>query len=147
MYEQYFTVLIFFLVGAGFVLFNLLLGRLIRPHNPTPEKLTPYECGEEPVGPAWIQFNMRFYIIALCFLIFDVEIVFLFPWGVVFRDLGLFAFVEMLIFIIILMVGLAYIWAKGDLQWVRPVDAYQRPQSSLQHTELPVTAEEPNPAA
>jgi NADH-quinone oxidoreductase subunit A len=147
MHLQYSTVLIFLLVGAGFVIFNLLLGRLIRPNNPTPEKLIPYECGEEPVGPAWVQFNMRFYIIALCFLIFDVEIVFLFPWGVVFRDLGLFAFVEMLIFIFILVVGFAYIWAKGDLRWVRPKGAYEVAGASEPSAETAASEPEPSTTA
>jgi len=81
-----------------------------------------YECGETPEGSAWIQFNIRFYVFALIFIIFDVEIIFLLPWAVVFNRLGLFAFVEGLIFIAILVVGLAYVWAKGDLAWVKPED-------------------------
>jgi NADH-quinone oxidoreductase subunit A len=79
-----------------------------------------YECGEEPVGSPWVKFNIRFYMVALGFIIFDVETVFLFPWAVVFKELGLFAFVEMMIFVAILLVGLAYIWAKGDIEWVKP---------------------------
>jgi NADH-quinone oxidoreductase subunit A len=81
----------------------------------------PYECGEDPVGDTHIKFNARFYVIALIFLIFDVEIVFLFPWAVVFRQIGVLAFVEMFIFIGILLVGLAYVWAKGDLEWIRSI--------------------------
>ena len=78
-----------------------------------------YECGEIPEGSAWVQFNIRFYVIALIFLIFDVEIVFLFPWAVVYQDLGLLAFIEAFIFVLILIVGFIYVWAKGDLDWVK----------------------------
>lgn len=99
---------------------NILLARLLQTRNPHPVKLSVYECGELPEGNSWIQFNIRFYVVALVFLIFEVEIVFLFPWAVVFKDLGMFAFVEMLIFVGILLVGLAYVWAKGDLEWDKP---------------------------
>ncbi len=78
-----------------------------------------YECGEIPEGSAWVQFNIRFYVIALIFLIFDVEIVFLFPWAVVYQELGLLAFIEAFIFVLILVVGFVYVWAKGDLNWVK----------------------------
>jgi NADH-quinone oxidoreductase subunit A len=81
-----------------------------------------YECGEVPEGSAWIRFNIRFYVVALIFLIFDVEIVFLLPWAVVFKKLGAFAFMEGLIFIGILAIGLAYVWNKGDLEWVKSED-------------------------
>lgn len=99
---------------------NVMLSRLLQPRNPHPMKLSTYECGELPEGDSWIQFNIRFYVIALVFLIFEVEIVFLFPWAVVFKQLGMFAFVEMMIFVFILLVGLAYVWAKGDLEWDKP---------------------------
>jgi len=112
--------LIFLVVGFGFVLFSLLASRLVQTVHPTPEKLTNYECGEDPIGSPWVRFNIRFYMVALGFIIFDVETIFLFPWAVVFKDLGLFAFVEMMIFVAILLVGLAYIWAKGDIEWVKP---------------------------
>ncbi len=92
---------------------------LIAPSNKTKEKLQTYECGEDSEGSAWLQFNIRFYVIALIFLIFDVEVVFLFPWAVVFKDLGMLAMVEMGIFLVILMVGLAYVWVKADLDWVK----------------------------
>lgn len=114
------SILVFLVFGALFVCVNLLLSRIIQTRNPFPMKLSTYECGELPVGDSWIQFNIRFYVVALAFLIFDVEIVFLFPWAVVFKDLGLFAFVEMMIFVGILLVGLAYVWAKGDLEWDKP---------------------------
>ncbi|MDZ7343912.1 MAG: NADH-quinone oxidoreductase subunit A [candidate division KSB1 bacterium] len=110
----------FLIVGAAFVGVNLLISRLIQPRHPTAVKLSTYECGELPVGQSWIQFNNRFYVIALIFLIFDVEIAFLFPWAVVFKRLGLFAFIEALIFVGILLVGLAYVWRKGDLAWDKP---------------------------
>lgn len=78
-----------------------------------------YECGEIPEGSAWVQFNIRFYVIALIFLIFDVEIVFLFPWAVVYQELGLLAFVEAFLFVLILVIGFIYVWVKGDLDWVK----------------------------
>ncbi len=113
-------VLVFLIFGCLFVGINLLLSRLIQTRNPHPGKLSTYECGEIPIGTGWIQFNIRFYVIALVFLIFDVEVVFLFPWAVVFKELGTFAFVEMMIFVFMLLVGLAYVWAKGDLEWDKP---------------------------
>jgi NADH-quinone oxidoreductase subunit A len=114
------NVLVFLIFGCLFVGLNLLLSRLIQTRNPHPVKLSTYECGELPVGEGWIQFNIRFYVIALIFLIFDVEVIFLFPWAVVFKDLGMFAFVEMMIFVFILLVGLAYVWGKGDLECDKP---------------------------
>jgi NADH-quinone oxidoreductase subunit A len=116
---DYGYVAFFLLVGILFVIVNIeVLSRLLRPHRPTPEKLTTYECGEEPVGGSWIRFHVRYYLYALVFVVFAVETVFLFPWAVAFRALGLFAFVEMVIFIVILLVGLGYAWAKGALSWV-----------------------------
>jgi NADH-quinone oxidoreductase subunit A len=113
-------VFIFFLIGAAFTVAGLVAAWAIRPWRAYPGKLTSYECGEEPIGSPWIRMNIRFYVIALIFLIFDVEVVFLFPWALVFKNLGMFAFVEMLIFIAILLVGYAYVWVKGDLDWDRP---------------------------
>ncbi|PIU44298.1 MAG: NADH-quinone oxidoreductase subunit A [Ignavibacteriales bacterium CG07_land_8_20_14_0_80_59_12] len=123
-------VLAFFLVGVLFVGVVLLLARLIRPHHPYEAKNRPYECGEEPIGEPWVKFNIRFYVVALIFLIFDVEVVFLFPWATVFAQLGWFAFLEMMVFIGILLVGLAYVWVKGDLEW-------DKPQPRLPHLERP----------
>ncbi len=111
------AVAVFLLLGTGFVLFNFLLARLIRPSAPNPIKQSTYECGEAPFGTAWIQFNVRFYIYCLIFVIFDVEMVFLFPWAIAYRSLGLFAFVEMIIFVGILLFGLLYAWRKGILKW------------------------------
>jgi NADH-quinone oxidoreductase subunit A len=117
---EFANVLVFIVVGIGFVFASLLISRLVQTVHRTPDKLINYECGEDPEGSPWVKFNIRFYMVALGFIIFDVETVFLFPWAVVFRELGLFAFVEMMIFVAILLVGLAYIWAKGDIEWVKP---------------------------
>jgi NADH:ubiquinone oxidoreductase subunit 3 (subunit A) len=116
------SILTFLVVIVGFLAFNLLLWWAIRPSRFSEEKLTTYECGENPTGSAWIQFNIRFYVFALIFLVFDVEAVFLLPWAVVFKSLGLLAFLEGLVFIAILVVALAYVWRKGDLEWVRAED-------------------------
>ena len=113
---------VFVAVAVGFLVVNLLVWKVIRPSRFSEEKLTTYECGENPTGSAWIQFNIRFYVFALIFLVFDVEAVFLLPWAVVFKELGMLAFLEGLVFIGILVVGLAYVWRKGDLAWVRPED-------------------------
>src|SRR6266851_3537564 len=116
------AILVFLVMGIGFLAMNLVIWRIIRPSRFSEEKLTTYECGENPTGSAWIQFNIRFYVFALIFIIFDVEAVFLLPWAVVFRKLGVLAFVEGLVFIAILVVALAYVWSKGDLEWVRAED-------------------------
>jgi len=116
------SLLVFLAVIVGLLLFTLLLWRVLRPSRFSEEKLTTYECGEEPTGSAWIQFNIRFYVIALIFIVFDVEAVFLLPWATVFRDLGVLAYVEGLVFIGVLVVALAYVWRKGDLAWVRAED-------------------------
>jgi NADH-quinone oxidoreductase subunit A len=118
----YAAVLAFLVVAIAFLAVNLLAWKVIRPSRFSEEKLTTYECGENPVGSAWIQFNIRFYVFALIFIIFDVEAVFLLPWAVVFRELGVLAYVEGLVFIAILVVALAYVWSKGDLEWVRAED-------------------------
>ena len=115
-------ILSFLAVVVAFLAVNLLAWWAIRPSRFSEEKLTTYECGENPVGSAWVQFNIRFYVFALVFIVFDVEAVFLLPWAVVYRELGLLAFVEGLVFIGILVVALAYVWRKGDLEWVRTED-------------------------
>jgi len=111
---------VFFIIGFIFVGVGLLASAIIRPNHPNPIKNSTYECGEEPIGNPWIKFNNRFYVVALVFLLFDVEVVFLLPWAVVFKGLGWFAFIEMIVFVVILLVGLAYVWVKGDLDWERP---------------------------
>jgi NADH:ubiquinone oxidoreductase subunit 3 (subunit A) len=116
------TILVFAGVVVGLLGFSLVLWAILRPSRYSEEKLTTYECGEDPTGNAWIQFNIRFYVFALIFVVFDVEAVFLLPWATVFRELGLLAYVEGLVFIAILVVALAYVWRKGDLAWVRTED-------------------------
>ncbi len=117
------SVLMFFGIGLVILAFTLVFSRLLQARGKDlPDKFIPYECGEVPEGNAWIRFNIRFYVCALIFIIFDVEIVFLLPWAVVFKTLGAFAFVEGLIFIAILAIGLAYVWKKGDLAWIKPGD-------------------------
>ena len=121
MYFEFANVLVFILVACGFILGSMVMGRIVRRHRPDPEKLTTYECGEDTIGTAWVQFNVRFYIVALIFLIFDVEIAVLFPWTTVFAEakaMGPLAFIEMSVFLVILLVGFAYVWVKGDLEWL-----------------------------
>ena len=119
MYRDFGTVLVAAILGIIMVAVPLIVQSLVAPSKKSKEKLETYECGEESEGSAWLQFNIRFYVIALIFLIFDVEVVFLFPWAVVFKELGLLAMVEMAIFLLILIVGLAYVWVKADLNWVK----------------------------
>jgi NADH-quinone oxidoreductase subunit A len=130
-------VFIFFIVGAIFVAGGLVTAWLVRPDRSYPNKLTSYECGEEPVGDSWVRFNIRFYVIALIFLIFDVEIVFLVPWAVVYQKLGSYSFAEMMVFLVILGVGYAYVWVKGDLDWDKPaghIPEVRRPARAPAHT-------------
>jgi NADH-quinone oxidoreductase subunit A len=126
MLMAYASVAAFMLVAAGFVLVSMLAGKLIRPDNGYTEKLETYECGEAPVGQAWFNFNPRFYIIALIYIVFDVEIAFIYPVATVFRrwcdqGMGLYAFGELFVFVAILLLGLVYVWLKGDLEWIRTV--------------------------
>ena len=116
----FYIVFLFLLIGFFLVGVTLLISRIIQPRKFYKDKYISYECGVLPEGESWIRFNSRFYVIALIFIIFDVEVVFLFPWAVVFKSIGMVAFVEMLIFIAILLVGLAYVWVKGDLDWIKP---------------------------
>jgi len=113
----YLPVVVFTLVGFVFVGFTLWLSGLVRPSAPNRQKLDTYECGAEPIGEAWQRFNIHYYLFALLFVVFDVEAVFLFPWAVAFRHLGAYAVAEMLIFVALLGVGLAYAWRRGALQW------------------------------
>jgi NADH:ubiquinone oxidoreductase subunit 3 (subunit A) len=117
---EYLGILMFLVVGALFVGVTMLVSSLVRPHNPTREKQMPYECGENPIGSPWgVQFNIRFYVFVLVFLIFDVEAVMLVPWAVVLSEVGMPALVAGFIFIGMLVLGLADVWRKGDLEWVR----------------------------
>lgn len=151
------TILVFLAVGTVFLTANLIVGWLVRPNRPTPQKLEIYECGEKAEGSSWIQFDLRFYVVALLFVIFDVELAFFFPWAVVFgscvnmgnelksadvrivaaqqlnpqavtpveadaaQSFAKFAFAEMMVFFAILLIGYAYLWHRGDLEWVRSV--------------------------
>ena len=118
------NVLLFSATAVLFVLGSLVAGRFLRPHAPTREKSMIYECGEKPIGHAWFNFNPRFYLIALVFVIFEVEIAFMYPVAAVYKSFiergkGLLAFAEIFVFVAILAVGLAYVWAMGDLEWVK----------------------------
>lgn len=137
MYFQFASVFVMLLLGVVLCGLMLGLGALLRPSNPHPGKLATYECGEPPSGPAWINFNIRFYLIALVFVIFDVELAFIYPVAAVFRDWvvtrgqGLFALVELAIFVGILAVGLVYVWRKGDLHWLKRLPRRAEPSGSV----------------
>lgn len=126
--SAYGSILLMGIIGIVLVSVTIFLAKIIAPHKPNPIKLSTYECGEETVGTSWVQFNPRFYIIALVFLLFDVELIFLFPWATVFGNAeliaadnrwGWFTMVEMAIFIGVLVLGLVYVWVRGDLNWVK----------------------------
>jgi NADH-quinone oxidoreductase subunit A len=116
-YQQYGTIVALSIAGGALVAVAIGVARVVAPRRLLPEKLTTYECGIDPVGEGWSQSQIRYYIYAFLFVIFDVEAVFLFPWAVVFERLGMFAVVEMAIFIAILGAGLLYAWRKGVLKW------------------------------
>jgi NADH-quinone oxidoreductase subunit A len=175
MYFDYLIVLVFAAVGIVFVFANLLVASILRPKRGTPQGLETYECGEETIGDAWIQFDIRYYTVALVYVIFAVEIAFLFPWALVLKDsiagvgaaagrgIGVFALVEGVLFITILFLGLAYVWAKGDLDWVLtysggtyvPKQRSRRARvhvadieaAAAQHGAAETTATEPEPEA
>ena len=129
------SITLFVVVGAGFVLLNMFVGSLARPKLPNAQKSAVYECGEPPIGPGWVQFDLRFYIVALVYLVFDVEVALFYPWAVVYGDAAATAalmgdgvtaesirsaaLVDMLLFFAVLMVGFAYLWRFGYLDWVR----------------------------
>ncbi len=114
---EFFYLSMMMLMGVIYVLGGFFASRLIAPDRPDPVKTTPYECGEVPLGPAWTRFNVGYYIFALLFLIFDVEVAFFFPWAVVLKEIGVTALVEGGIFLFILVFGLVFAWRKGYLQW------------------------------
>lgn len=109
---------VYLTVGVLFVLVAFAASFFFAPHKPTEKKLSTYECGEETVGGSWIQYNIRYYIFGLAFVIFDVEVIFLVPWALTLKSLGMFAFLEMAFFLGILFLGLAYAWRKGALEWI-----------------------------
>jgi len=112
-------ILIFLILVAGFAVVSLVGSLILGMRKPTPEKLVPYECGMQPVGTARDRFSVKFYLVAMLFLLFDIEAVFLFPWAVVYRGLKLFGFFEMLLFIATVLAGYIYVWKKGALEWER----------------------------
>jgi NADH:ubiquinone oxidoreductase subunit 3 (subunit A) len=116
--QDWLFIAIFLLLAPVFPIITIIIPRIIAPRKPNPIKLQTYECGIETVGDTWIQFKAQYYIFALIFLVFDVESVFLFPWAAAFDQLPLFAVLEGLLFILILVAGLVYAWRKGVLQWM-----------------------------
>jgi NADH-quinone oxidoreductase subunit A len=123
MLENYFPVLVFILVGLAFGCAPLLLGRILAPHRPDSAKLSPYECGFEAFEDARMKFDVRYYLIAIIFILFDLEVAFLFPWASIFKEIvatdavKFFGFIEMMVFLAILVIGYVYAWAKGALDW------------------------------
>ena len=121
--ENYFPILMFVLVGIAIGVLPVAMGFLLAPSKPDPEKLSPYECGFEAFEDARMKFDVRYYLIAILFILFDLEIAFLFPWATIFKDIAatdsikVFGFVEMLVFVAILVIGYVYAWAKGALEW------------------------------
>lgn len=118
-FDNYLPIAILTVIGIAFVAVSLFMSRMVRPSNKTKEKLSTYECAEAPVGDARIHYNIQYYLIVIVFLIFDVEILFLYPWAVQFRKLGPLGFFEMVIFIEVLIIGLAYAWRKEALEWLQ----------------------------
>jgi NADH-quinone oxidoreductase subunit A len=114
---EYLPIFIFFILAVGFALVTLFLSAIFGKRKITPQKMIPYECGMDPIGEARKRFSVRFYIVAMLFIVFDIEAVFLYPWAVIFRELKVFGLVEMGVFIAILLVGFVYVWKKGALEW------------------------------
>ena len=117
MLENYLPVLIFIVIGLGMGAIMITLGFVLSPHKPDSEKLSPYECGFEAFGDARMKFDVRYYLVAILFIIFDLEIAFLFPWAIVLEDIGIFGYIAMAIFLGILVIGFIYEWKKGALEW------------------------------
>src|SRR5881227_1482045 len=117
MLAEYFPVLLFILVGLGVGVAPMVLGKLLGPDRPDPEKLSPYECGFEAFEDARMKFDVRYYLVAILFILFDLEIAFLFPWAIVLQEIGMFGLVAMVVFLAILVVGFVYEWKKGALEW------------------------------
>ncbi len=143
MLTEFGKVFLFMLLGFLVVAGALIAARLLRPNRPSHEKLSPYECGEDPVGDSWIRFNIRFYVVALLFLIFDVEVVLLFPWAVVYKDFGWYAFGAMAVFVSLIFIGFAYELGKGDLRWDKPEPRIPRYEKGVGVVQDPVRKEEP----
>ena len=138
--SEFGKILVFIITGFVLVALTLFAGKLLAPNKPNAEKLTSYECGEEPTGNAWLPFNSRFYIIALIFLLFDVEMAFIIPWAIIFGSHELIAadarwgklcLIEMFIFMGVLILGLVHVWRKGDLEWIKPEAEIPRTNVSI----------------
>jgi NADH-quinone oxidoreductase subunit A len=117
MLAEYFPILLFILVGLAVGVAPMALGALLGPHKPDPEKLSPYECGFEAFEDARMKFDVRYYLVAILFILFDLEIAFLFPWATVINEIGVPGFVSMMVFLGILTIGFVYEWMKGALEW------------------------------
>src|SRR5438445_6349554 len=115
--QGWLSILIMIALGAGFALISVVLSSLLGLRKPTPEKLAPYECGMPPVGDARERQSVKFYLVAMIFLLFDIEVAFLYPWAMALRDLGWNGFVQMVLFILMLLAGYVYVWRKGALDW------------------------------
>src|SRR6516162_3546660 len=115
--QGWFSILIMIALGAGFGLVSVVLSNLFGPRKPTPEKSAPYECGMPAVGDARERQSVKFYLVAMIFLLFDIEVAFLYPWAMALRDLGWTGFVQVVLFILLLLAGYAYVWRKGVLDW------------------------------
>src|SRR3989449_2743647 len=115
--QGWLSILIMIALGAGFALVASVLSAVLGPKNPTPEKLAPYECGMPPVGDARERQSVKFYLVAMIFLLFDIEVAFLYPWAMALRDLGWNGFVQVLLFMLLLLAGYVYVWRKGALDW------------------------------
>jgi NADH-quinone oxidoreductase subunit A len=142
MLTEFGKIFIFFLVAILFVVVVVFVAQLLRPNRKTKEKVMTYECGEDAEGSPWVKFNIRFYVVALIFLIFDVEVVLLIPWALVYKNFGLSGFLVGAIFLIMLGLGMVYEWRKGDLEWARPAltipslkDSSNKPENQTVKTE------------
>jgi NADH-quinone oxidoreductase subunit A len=140
MLTEFGKIFIFMLVAMLFTVVAIFVARLIRPARPTHEKLLTYECGEDIIGSPWVKFNIRFYVVALIFLIFDVEVVLLIPWALVYQKFGFGGYLVGFIFLFLLGLGMAYEWRKGDLEWIRP--ELKRPINKMPAIEKEILKEE-----
>jgi NADH-quinone oxidoreductase subunit A len=114
---EYLPTLLFLLVALGIGIALIVIGNLLGPKTPTVEKLSPYECGFLPFEDARLKFDVRYYLLAILFIVFDLEIAFVFPWALVFRELGVFGLIEMGVFLALLFIGFIYVWKRGALEW------------------------------
>ena len=117
MLAEYLPTLLFLIVALGIGIALIIVGNVLGPKRPSAEKLSPYECGFNAFEDARMQFDVRYYLVAILFIVFDLEIAFVFPWALVFRELGVFGLVEMGVFLALLVIGFVYVWKKGALEW------------------------------